>query len=136
MLIESLRLEPNSAETANNLGVVYFHAGDTKKAGEFFVKSTIIDPNYAPAHNNAGVVFSLRKKYKKAAAAYAEAVRLRPGWALAVFNLGMTYVSLGQKPSALETQKILSRIDTDLARKLYLSIYSDKVIDVSPVLIG
>ena len=54
---EILKINPNHANTYNNLGSVLKKLGESRKAISYFQKTIQINPNHADAHYNLGVVY-------------------------------------------------------------------------------
>jgi tetratricopeptide (TPR) repeat protein len=57
--------------------------------------------------------------YKEEIESYKQAIRLDPDNAEAHYNLGLTYLCLEDNGSALEQYKILKKLDTELANRLF-----------------
>lgn len=51
---EAIKINPNSAEAYNALGIAYRSSGDTTSALRAFVQSLAVDSTYAPARQNLG----------------------------------------------------------------------------------
>jgi len=56
---------------------------------------------------------------------FKQAIRIKPDYADAHNNLGLAYLGLNDRGSALEQYKILKKLDTEQANKLFNFIYSE-----------
>ncbi len=54
-----------------------------------------------------------------------QAIRIDPDYALAHYNLGIVYILLKDRGSAMEQYKILKKLDTERANRLFNLIYSE-----------
>jgi len=61
--------------------------------------------------------------YKEAIESFKQAIRINPDDAFAHFNLGLAYFLLNDRDSAMEQYKILKKLDTEMASKLFNEIY-------------
>jgi tetratricopeptide (TPR) repeat protein len=120
---QAIRMDPDDADAHYNLGLAYGYSGKYKEAIEAWKQAIRIDPDYAKAHNNLGIAYYNSGKYKEAIEAYKQAIRIKPDYADAHYNLGVTYVFLNDRGSALEQYKTLKSLDSELANKLFNSIY-------------
>ena len=68
---------------------------------------------------------TIQTKYQKAIESYKQAIRIDPDHRNAHYNLGLAYLSLNDRDSALEQYKILKKLDTEKANKLFNLIYSE-----------
>ena len=62
----------------NNLGTVYFHENDNKRAKKLYKKSIKLDAATAPFWSNLGAVYMAERKYSDGAEAYEKAFLLDP----------------------------------------------------------
>lgn len=69
-----IKLNPESFDLQNNLGVELFRKGEDKKALEHFEKSVELEPNWAISLNNLGVAYERQNDVKKARQYYQRAV--------------------------------------------------------------
>jgi len=56
---KAVELDPNYAESYNNLGFSYYKKGEYKRAEQFFVKALEIDPNFDKARSNLNTIRNL-----------------------------------------------------------------------------
>jgi tetratricopeptide (TPR) repeat protein len=65
------------------------------------------------------------ESFKQAVVAYKQIIRINPDDAGAHFHLGLIYYGLDDRGSAMEQYKILKKLDTELANKLFNAIYRE-----------
>ena len=75
---ESLRLNPDSAPTHYNMGLVFSAQGKYQQAAAEFQNAIGLDPTHAGAHNNLGAMFHAFGRFDDAAAEYRRAIALKP----------------------------------------------------------
>ncbi|MGA1843672.1 MAG: tetratricopeptide repeat protein [bacterium] len=92
---KSLELDPDYAESWNQLGNLYLAQNNLQEAAEQFAKALDLDPGHVKAHINLGLVYSQRDRIDDAIQQFTEAVNLDPNSAEAHNNLGSLY--LGQR---------------------------------------
>ena len=73
----SLGLEPNCADTVNNLGNAYL-SGDTEKAVDYYNKAVDLKPDCYDTHYNLGVALQEKGLLSDSMNAYKRAVSLNP----------------------------------------------------------
>jgi len=112
---EALRIDPNNAETHNNLGVVLDNAGRTPEAISQFEEAARIEPDYADAHNNLGIALDKVGRIPEAIAQFEEAVRRKPDYADAHYNLGTILGHTGRIPEAIAQLEETVRLKPDFA---------------------
>jgi len=59
-----LKIDPDSAEAHNNLGIAYGKQNRLDEAAKEFIAALKIKPNYAEAHNNLEICYGLMKTMK------------------------------------------------------------------------
>ena len=75
---ESLRLNPDSAPTHYNIGLVFSAQGKYQQAAAEFQNAIGLDPTHAGAHNNLGAMLHAFGRFDEAAAEYRRAIALKP----------------------------------------------------------
>lgn len=80
------------------------------------------------AANALGVIYFNQKNYKEAAAVFKRASETEPRRAEVRYNLGITQLKLRNKPGAISQYNMLLELSPETAKKLYRSIYADKVL--------
>ncbi len=116
---EELRINPDFAQAHYNLGVAYGSSGMHKEAIEAYKHVIRIDPDFTKAYNSLGVAYGSLGMYKEAIEACKQAIRIDPDDVDAHFNLGYAYLLLNDRGSALEQHKILKRLGSEWANKLF-----------------
>ncbi len=121
----AIKLKLDSAEAHLGLGNNYYKLGMHKEAVEAYKQAIRIKPDEAKVHYNLGVVYGKDLGMnREAIEAYKQAIRIKPDFAEVHYNLGLAYLILSNdRGSALEQYKILKDLDTELANKLFNSIY-------------
>jgi len=61
--------------------------------------------------------------YKEAIESFKQAIKINPDDAKVHISLGLAYLGLNDRGSAVEQYKILKKLDTELANKLFNAIY-------------
>ena len=61
--------------------------------------------------------------YKEAIESFKQAIKINPDDAKVHISLGLAYLGLNDRGSAVEQYKILKKLDTELANKLFNEIY-------------
>ena len=101
-----------------NIGNAYVDLGEYKKAIDAYKQAIELNPELSKPHNNLGLAYAASDQPAAAVAEFKEAVQLKPDFAEAHFNLGVAYLQSDQKHEAEEQQRILTKLDTELASKL------------------
>jgi 4-amino-4-deoxy-L-arabinose transferase-like glycosyltransferase/thioredoxin-like negative regulator of GroEL len=92
----ALKIDPEYAEAWNNLGRLYFEAGQLDQARVCWEKALRFDPELAEAMNNLGSLAAAAGDYGAAAERFEAACGLRRDYFKAKFNLAQARVLLGQ----------------------------------------
>jgi tetratricopeptide (TPR) repeat protein len=90
---EIVQLDPNSFEALNNLGVIYSHMGDYKRAAGAYEHALAVRPGSFPVLMNLGIVYFKAGDFKRAAEPLTQAVALEPSSFQALALLGLTEYS-------------------------------------------
>jgi tetratricopeptide (TPR) repeat protein len=120
---DSIRLNPNNMEAHNGLGQCYARMEDWEAAADAYKQALRINPDNANVHCNLGEAYQAREQFQDALEAYKQAIRLTPNDPKAHFQYGMISVALNDKSSALDEFKILKKMSSDMANKLFNAIY-------------
>jgi tetratricopeptide (TPR) repeat protein len=70
-----------------------------------------------------GLTYGTLGRYQEAIEAFKKAISLKPDDANAHFGLGLSYLSIGNRGSALDEYKILKSLDEKMADELFDRIY-------------
>jgi TolA-binding protein len=116
--LESLKLEPGSAQVYLSLGHAYIRLKKTNDAIKAFKKAVTLNPELAEAHYGLGFSNYEQHRIRDAVNAFKNATRLHPEMAKAHFGLALAYLDLGDDKGLMEEYQILQRLDQVLARKL------------------
>ena len=98
---ESVRLDPQSAQSQYNLGIALSVRGRREQAVAAFEAALRIDPDYAQAHNNLGALLHLLGRFEPAMGHYRRAIALRPDNVEAHANLGLLLSAQGRAAEAV-----------------------------------
>ena len=116
--LQSIKLEPGSAEVFLNLAHAYLKLEKNSDAIKAFKQSIKLNPDQAETHYGLGLASFRSSRFKEAADAFKKATVLNPGMAKAHYGLSLAYQELGQTSGVLEEYRILERLDKSLAKKL------------------
>ena len=99
---KSLELNPNDAETNNNLGFIYQETKDYNHAKQCYDEAIKLQPNYITPYHNLGTIYHLQEKYDKAELNYKKAINIKPDYYPVYSNLGNVLINLGKYKEAEE----------------------------------
>jgi tetratricopeptide (TPR) repeat protein len=116
--LDSIKLESNSAEVFLNLGVAYLKLEKDKEAASAFKESVKLNPDEAEAQYGFGLALYRLHRFREAVVAFKRATNLSPKMAKAHLGLGLAYQELSETNFVLQEQRILERLDKDLAKRL------------------
>ena len=108
---EILRVQPNHAPSAINLGTIHYNLREYERAESFYRQATEADPEYALAFFDLGNVLDELQRLEEAIAAYERALALVPGYADAHYNLALAYERRGEPRRALRHWNEYARLD-------------------------
>jgi tetratricopeptide (TPR) repeat protein len=110
---KALRLNPNLAETHNNLGNALKDGGRTKEAIAQYEAALRLQPDLAVAHNNLGSALNAEGRTQEAIVQYEAALRLKPDLAETHNNLGNALHVKGRTPEAIAQYEAALRLKPD-----------------------
>jgi hypothetical protein len=116
--LQSIKLEPKSAEVYLNLGHAYLKLEKDNDAIKAFKQSLKLNPEQPETQYGLGLVSFRTGRFREAADAFKKATTLNPRMAKAHYGLSLAYQELGQTSGVLEEYRILETLDRSLARKL------------------
>jgi Flp pilus assembly protein TadD len=119
--VQSIKLEPGSAEVLMNLGHAYLKLEKNTDAIKAFKQSLKLNPDQAETQYGLGVASYRHGQFRDAVDAFKKAVTLDPRMAKAQYGLILAYQELGDSKGVLEHYRVLERLDKTLARKVALS---------------
>jgi tetratricopeptide (TPR) repeat protein len=116
--LQSIKLEPKSAEVYLNLGHAYLKLEKDADAAKAFKQSVKLNPDQPETQYGLGLASFRIRRFEDAADAFRKATVLRPNMAKAHYGLSLAYQELGNTKGVLEEYRILETLDKSLARKL------------------
>lgn len=116
--LQSLKLEPRSAEVHLSLGHAYLRLQKDREAIKAFKESIKLNPEVAETHYGLGFSNFRIGRFRDAADAFKKATTLEPRMAKAHYGLSLAYQELGNTDALLEEYRILETLDRSLAKKL------------------
>jgi len=106
-----LRVTPENALAANNLGVALGDCGQLEDSASWLREALRMRPHYPDAHDNLGAVLARMDRLDEALGHMREAVRLRPDRPRALSNLGGGLYRLGRNQEAVEVLRRALRLN-------------------------
>ena len=100
-----LKIYPNQATVANNLGLVFVGLEEYQEAKACYERAIELDPNHPDANNNLGTLFRRHKEYQKAKSCFEKAIQSKPDYTTAHNNLGSLLNQLGDFEKAKSCYK-------------------------------
>lgn len=116
--LQSLRIEPRSAEVNLSLGHAYLRLQKDREAVKAFKESIKLNPNNAEAQYGLGFVNFRLGRFREAADDFKKATTLAPRLAKAHYGLSLAYQELGNTTGLMDEYRILENLDRALAKKL------------------
>jgi tetratricopeptide (TPR) repeat protein len=116
--LQSLALEPQSAQVYLSLGHAYINLKKDKDAIKAFKESSRLNPNLAETQYGLGFANFRLGRFREAAEAFKKATTLEPQMAKAHYGLSLAYQELGNNTGLMEEYRILEKLDKSLAKKL------------------
>lgn len=116
--LQSIKLEPGSAEVFLNLGHAYLKLEKDRDAIKAFKESVKLNAENPETHYGLGFAHFRTRKFKEAADAFKKATELSPKMAKAHYGLALAYQENGYTHGLLAEFRILERLDSSLAKKL------------------
>ncbi|HEX5965515.1 MAG TPA: tetratricopeptide repeat protein, partial [Pyrinomonadaceae bacterium] len=116
--LQSIKLEPGSAEVFLNLGHAYLKLEKDRDAIQAFKESVKLNPQVAETYYGLGFASFRSRKFKDAADAFKKATDISPRMAKAHYGLALAYQETGYTHGLMAEHRILERLDSSLAKKL------------------
>jgi hypothetical protein len=116
--LESIKLEPKSAEVFFNLAYAYLKLEKNNDAIKAFKQSIKLNAEKPETHYGLGLAAFRGRRFKEASDAFKKATILNPEMAKAHYGLSLAYQELGDQKGVLDEYRILERLDKSLAKKL------------------
>ena len=114
--LKAIELNPNSAETYNNLGALYLDMNRNMDAAYYLSTALSLDPKYFTARMNRAIVYHRMGRISDALSDFDKAAALRPKDPLLLLNRALSYYELGQYESAASDLSLLIFFKPDDAR--------------------
>lgn len=112
-LRRALALDPQSAETHNNLGGFLRTRGRLDEGLIYLRQAVQLAPKYAEAHYNLGTTMQDADRYDEAISSYRKAIKINPAFLDAQAALGVALASRGKVAEALDVLRQLLRVKPD-----------------------
>lgn len=109
---EILELDPGYAAAYINLGTLYFHLRQYRRAEEYYRKATEADPGYVLAYFDLGNVLDEMDRIDESITAYQRAVALSPRYPDAHYNLALAYERKDEYRAALRHWQAYLKLDS------------------------
>lgn len=116
--LESVKIEPASAEVHLNLGMTYMRLEKDKEALKAFKEAVRLNPDLAEAQYGLGIASFRMSRFRDASEAFKKATKIVPTMAKAHYGLALTYQELGEQTLLLQELRTLESLDRSLAKKL------------------
>ena len=97
---EALKSNPNDPTVHNNIGTIFFTAGNYAESLKAFTKAAQLNPNYAEAFANLGSSYGMMNDLNSAVNNFNRAVTIDPNYAQAYYFLSITYRNMGNLKQA------------------------------------
>jgi tetratricopeptide (TPR) repeat protein len=104
---------PPTAETNNNLGILYGQLQQYEESIRYFERAVEIDPSKPNANLNLGELYFRLKRFDDSAACFREVLEIEPNSARAHYSLGTIALTEGQRKEAIEHLQKTLRIEPD-----------------------
>ena len=116
--LQSIALEPHSAEVQLSLGHALLKLKRDKDASKAFKESIRLNPNSSEAQYGLGFVAFRMGRHRDAAEAFKRAIQISPDMAKAHYGLALAYQQLEDAKGVIEEYRLLQTLDRELARQL------------------
>jgi tetratricopeptide (TPR) repeat protein len=116
--LQSIKLEPRSAEVHLSLGHAYLRLQKDREAVKAFKDSIKLNPANAETQYGLGFANFRLARFREAADGFKKATTLEPKMAKAHYGLSLAYQELGNESGLMEEYRILETLDRSLAKKL------------------
>jgi tetratricopeptide (TPR) repeat protein len=116
-----------TAETHNNLGILYGQLQQHEESIRCFQRAAEIDPSQPDANLNLGELYFRLERFAESAACFRQVLEIEPQSARAHYNLGTIALTVAQQEEAIKHLQEALRIEPDhvAARTLLQQILSN-----------
>ena len=125
----AIKLAPEFASAHNGKGALLATLDKLDEAVASLEKAIALDASFADAYSNLGVVLTRLGKKKLAHKNYLKAAELRPNSTHVQYNLSLSFLTRGDRETALRHFAVLKKLDAHLAGELSKLIYRDYILD-------
>lgn len=115
--LEAVRLNPNSENVFNRLGIAYSQLRLYTEAKGAFLRSMELNPKFPYAVNNLGSVFFAERNLRKAEKYFKKAINLKENEASFHVNLGSLYIERKKSAKAMAEWRRSLALDPDAFSK-------------------
>ncbi len=115
------RIQPQSAEILNKIGIAYQHIGMDPEAVAFYDRAARLDHKYAAVYNNLGTIYFRQDDNKRAQRLYKKSIRLDAQMAPFWSNLGAVYLAQKKYSDGAEAYERAFNLDPDIFQELELN---------------
>ncbi len=119
LVIKSIEINPEIAESHNTLGNILIELGRLKEAERSFRKAIKLKPELGDLYNNLGNVLSNMGNLKEAESMTRKAIDINPNFAGAYSNLGSTLIDLGKLNEAERSLLQAIKLQSDFAEAYF-----------------
>ena len=98
--LRAIDINPNQAETYNNLGALYMDQRQYADAIAYFSQAIALQPSYFQARLNRATAYSKVGQFSQAVLDFGEAARVRPNDPALLFNRALAYFDMGKYEAA------------------------------------
>jgi tetratricopeptide (TPR) repeat protein len=116
--LQSIKLEPGSAEVFLNLGHAYLKLKKDREAVKAFKESVKLNPEVAETFYGLGFANFRTRRFHDAADAFKKATALSPKMGKAHYGLALAYQETGYTHGLMAEYRVLEGLDPSLAKKL------------------
>lgn len=111
-------LNPKTANSYNNLGILQMEEGDYGRAADAYKKAIGLRPDVAAFYDNLGTAYNALGLHREAIGQHQKAIRIDPKFSKAQNNLGIAYFDLGEYDSARQAYETALSLHPNYAEAL------------------
>ncbi len=93
---KAIALDPDNANTYENLAISYAKKADFSKAIKVMEKGILLSPEDAVKYSTLGVIYHASNQLQSALEQYKKSIRLNPGYGEMYYNIALIYKDLKQ----------------------------------------
>ena len=115
------RIQPQTAELLNKIGIAYQRLGMDPDAVSYYVRAARMDHKYAAAYNNLGTIYFRQDDNKRAKRFYKKSIRLDAQMAPFWSNLGAVYLAQKKYSDGAEAYERAFKLDPNIFQELEIN---------------